>query len=185
MADHNDIQQVINVLLAAFPNFKPSEQTTEIYWQTLHDIPTEELRAGVLHCLTESGRAFAPSVGEIRGAVAELRGMLANVPSSYQAWQEVQTQILENGGEFGNPAWSNPLVEKAVKRIGWRNLRMSDFPESERARFIACYEQLVSRAEREEMLIPEVRGYIEANGGKLLSPASQIGLLADKLTVKR
>ena len=185
MAELKDILQIINVMLAAFPNFKPTEGTAEIYYQTLSDIPTEELRAAVLHCLTENGRAFAPSVGEIRGAVAELRGMLANVPSSYQAWQEVQTQILENGGEFGHPVWSNPLVEKAVKRIGWRNLRMSDFPESERARFIACYEQLVSRAEKEEMLIPEIRGYIEANGGKLLSPMSQIGLLADKLTVKK
>lgn len=185
MAELEDFQQIINMFLAAFPNFKPTDMTPEVYFQTLADIPTDELRAAVLHCLTEPGRAFAPSIGEIRGAVVELRGMSANVPSSYQAWQEVQQQILENGGEFGKPVWSNPLVGMAVKRIGWRNLRMSDFPESERMRFIACYEQLVSRAEKEEMLIPEVRGYIETSGGKLLAPMSQIKQLADRLSAKK
>jgi hypothetical protein len=156
-----DIAQIIGMLSAAFPNFKPSELTAEVYLQTLSDIDTDELKAAVLHCITQSGRAFAPSIGEIRGAVAELRSVSANVPGSFQAWQEVQQQILINGGDYGHPEWSNPMVEEAVKRMGWRNLRMSEDQTADRARFLQCYEQVVERATKNEMMLPQVSGYIE------------------------
>ncbi len=185
MAKTNDIRQIINMFVAAFPNFKPSELTPEVYMQTLGDIPTEELKAAVLHCLSESGRAFAPSIGEIRGAVSELRSYAANVPSPFQAWQEVLQQMNENGGDFGNPVWSHPLIERAVRAIGWRNLRMSENPIADRARFLQCFEQLQERAARENMLLPEVRGYIEANGARLMAPADQIRLLTDRMNVRK
>jgi hypothetical protein len=181
MASEIDIAQIIGILSAAFPNFKPSELTPEVYYQTLGDIPTDELKAAVLHCIGESGRAFAPSVGEIRGAVAELRSFAINVPSSFQAWQEVQKQILENGGDFGNPEWSNPLVEEAVRRMGWRNLRMSEDQTADRARFLQCYEQLVERATKEEMLLPDVRGYLESQRAPMIEAGSELKRLTSKL----
>jgi hypothetical protein len=185
MADLHDIAQIISVISEAYPNFKPSELTVEVYYQVLGDIPTEELKAATLHCISESGRKFAPSVGELRGAVNELRKYVSNVPSSYQAWQEVLQQLLENGGDFGKPVWSHQLVEKAVRTIGWRNLRMSENQVADRARFVECYEQLCDRAQREDMLLPEVRGYIEANGALLMAPADQMKLLADKWSMKK
>src|SRR5688572_4206466 len=125
MANQQDIAKVVALIAAAYPNWKVTEFTVQVYFQDLKDIPSEELFIAAQHCRVQNGRAFAPSVGEIRGAVAELRGISSNVPSSYQAWEEVQRQILENGGDYGNPVWSNPLVAEAVKRMGWRNLRMS------------------------------------------------------------
>jgi hypothetical protein len=185
MADMQDIAQIVDVISAAYPNFNPNAYTVEVYWQTLQDIPTAELRAAVLHCISEAGRKFAPSVGEIRGAVAELRGLSANVPTAYQAWQEVQTQLLENGGDFGKPVWSSPIVEQAVRAIGWRNLRMSEDQTADRARFIQCYEQFRDRAMREEMLLPEVRGYLEVNGAQLVAPVDQMKLLAGRMNVRK
>jgi len=173
VAEQKDIAQVIGVLSAAFPNFKPTELTAEIYFQTLADIPADELKAAVLHCVGQSGRAFAPSIGEIRGAVAELRSFAANVPSSYQAWEEVQRQIVENGGDYGKPEWSSPLVEEAVKRLGWRTLRMSEDATADRARFLQCYEQLVERATKQEMILPHVAGYIE-NRREALTAGNEI-----------
>ena len=181
MASYETITEIVVKLSAAYPNWNVNEYTTEIYYQDLRDLPDQELLIAAQHCRAENGRKFAPSTGEIRGAVAELHGLAANVPTSYQAWQEVQQQILENGGDYGNPVWSNPLVERTVKLIGWRNLRMSEDPISDRMRFVQCYEQLLERAQREEMLIPEVRGYLEVNGAKLLAPADQMKLLADKM----
>ena len=175
MSDITDIAQIVGIISAAYPNWNVTEYTNEVYYQTLHDIPADELKVAVLHCISENGRKFAPSVGEIRGAVAEMRGIASNLPSAYQAWEEVQKQILENGGDFGKPVWSNSIVESAARMIGWRNLRMSEDQTSDRARFIQCYEQLVVRATRDEMLLPEVRGYIEDRGGKLLNaPIAQI-----------
>lgn len=180
MATANDIQQIINMLMAAFPNFKPSDLTPEIYFQTLQDIPSDELKAAVLHCLTESGRAFAPSIGEIRGAVSDLRRAAANVPGAYDAWMEV-CRAIADVGSYGTPDWSSPLIERTVKSLGWRNLCLSENQVADRARFLQAYEQLMERAVREDMLLPDVRGYIEERGGRLLDAPAQVRELAGKL----
>jgi hypothetical protein len=182
MATEKDIAGIVAMLSAAYPNWNVTEYTLEIYYQDLKDIPSEELKIAAQHCRSEAGRKFAPSVGELRGAVADLRKYTANIPSSYQAWEEVLRQIVDNGGDYGNPVWSNPIVERAVKMIGWRNLRMSEDATADRARFIQCYEQLAERVSRDEMLIPEVRGYLEVNGARLLAPTDQIKLLAKGMT---
>lgn len=182
MATRPEIELMIAKLSAAFPNWKVTAYTIQVYLEDLQDIDSETLDAAVKFCRTEPGRAFAPSTGEIRGAVGKLRGMASNVPSSYQAWEEVCGQIRINGGDFGNPVWSHPLVEKAMQMIGWRNLRMSEDQTADRARFIQCYEQLQERAERENLLLPEVRGYIETNGGRLLAPIDQIKRLTERMT---
>jgi len=175
MADTQDIAELVAKLSAAYPNWKPTKYTVEVYYTDLRDIPADELQAAAQHCRSEAGRAFAPSVGELRGAVMELRRSMLNIPSAYEAWEEVCRQIVENGGEFGNPVWSSPLVEKAVKSLGWRNLRMSENQTADRARFIEAFEQLSVRAEKEQMLIPEVRAYIEQRGAHLLdAPIKQL-----------
>ena len=182
MATEKDIAEIVGVISAAYPNFNPSEYTVEVYHQTLKDIETDLLKAATLQAISEAGRKFAPSVGEIRGAVGEIRKQVMNIPSSYQAWEEVQKQIVENGGDFGTPVWSHSLVEQTVSAIGWRNLRMSENQTADRARFIQAYEQLQPRAEKEEMQLPEVRGYIEANGGKRLAPVDEMKRLSEGMS---
>ncbi len=182
MATEKDIAGIVAMLSAAYPNWNVTEYTLEVYYQDLKDIPTDELMIAAQHCRSEAGRKFAPSVGELRGAVGELRKYTANMPSSYQAWEEVQRQIIDNGGDYGKPVWSNPIVGQAVKMIGWRNLRMSEDATADRARFIQCYEQLSERVARDEMLIPEVRGYLEVNGARLLAPMDQIKLLSERMS---
>jgi hypothetical protein len=179
MASPQDIVRLTAMLSAAYPNWNVTEYTNEIYFQDLRDIQTDELMTAAQHCRSEAGRKFAPSVGELRGAVMELRSMSLNVKSAYAAWEEVCKQINDNGGDFGKPVWSSSLIERAVNYLGWRNLRMSEDATSDRMRFIQAYEQLLARASKEEMLIPEVRGFIEDRGAKLLaSPSEQIKQLA-------
>ena len=180
MASEIEVAEIVMIISAAYPNFKSTEYTTEVYFQTLKDIPGDLLKVATLHSIAENGRQFAPSVGELRGAVLDLQKIGNDVPSSFEAWQEVQQQIVENGGDFGNPVFSHPIVEKTVKAIGWRNLRMSEDVTADRARFIQAYEQFASRDDIESMMLPEVKGYIEVNGQKRLAPTSQIKQLADR-----
>jgi hypothetical protein len=182
MATANDIQQIVNMFLAAFPNFKPTDLTPEIYFQTLQDIPSDELKAAVLHCITQAGRAFAPSIGEIRGAVSDLRRAATNVPSAYDAWQEVGSQIV-SVGSYGAPAFSSPLIERTVRNLGWRNLCMSENQIADRARFVQAYEQILERATKEDIMLPSVKGYIEERGAQLLNaPADQVKQLTARLS---
>ncbi len=180
MANKIDIARVVAELAAAYPNWNASEYTAEVYYQDLKDIPADELMIAARHCRSEAGRKFAPSVGELRGAVMELRRASMNIPGAYDAWQEVMKGMVERIG-YDAPEWSSPLVAKAVKSLGWRNLCMSENQTADRARFIQAYEQLVERAEREQMLIPEVRGYLEDHGAKLLDAPSQLKQLTERL----
>lgn len=181
MASREDIARVVALLQAAFPNWKLSEYTIEVYYQDLKDIESGELFAASQMCRTETGRAFAPSTGEIRGAVLELRRKTLNIPSSYDAWQDVQKQINEVGS-YGTPQFSSPLTEKVVKSLGWRTLCMSENATADRARFLQAFEQLSERAEKEMMLTPEVRGYLEESGAKLLDTGKQIAMLTEGMS---
>lgn len=180
MASLQDIVILTAKISAAYPNWNVTEFTNDIYFDDLRDIDGEELFLAAQHCRSSVARdtRFAPSTGEIRSAVMELRRMSLNVPTAYAAWEEVCRQIQINGGDFGKPVWSSPLIAQAVGYLGWRNLRMSEDPISDRMRFIQAYDQLVARAEKEEMLIPEVREFIEDRGAKLLRSMDQIRQLA-------
>lgn len=173
MADLKDIARMTMELSASYPNWNVTALTNEVYYQDLKDIPADELLLAARHCRSEAGRKFAPSVGEIRGAVMELRRASMNIPSAYDAWQEV-LRVISDVGSYGSPEWSSPLIEKVVNSLGWRNLCMSENQVSDRARFLEAYEQLSNRAEKETMLIPEVRAYLEDHGAKLLDAPAQI-----------
>jgi hypothetical protein len=178
MANLIDIVKMTAMLSAAYPNWNITAATNEIYYQDLKDIPSDELFTAAQMCRSEAGRKFAPSVGELRGAVLELRRMAVNIPSSYEAWREFLRYVND-----GRPV--SPLTRKTIDVLGERNLRMSENQTSDRMRFVEAYEQLQQRAERIEMLLPEVRGYLEVNGAMLPAPATQMKLLADKMSVKR
>src|SRR3990167_8529852 len=173
MASIADIAKLTMLLSAAYPNWNVTQYTNEVYFQDLKDIPADELFVAAQHCRSEAGRKFAPSVGELRGAVMDLRRASMNIPSAYDAWQEVLSQI-GNVGSYGSPEFSSHLIDKVVKSLGWRNLCLSENQVSDRARFLQAFEQLVERAAREDMLLPEVRGYIEERGGKLLDAPVEI-----------
>lgn len=182
MASKKDVAGVVLSLSAAFPNWKPNEYTVEVYFQDLQDIPPDELVAAAQACRSQAGRQFAPSTGELRGMVGELRRAIVNVPSPMEAWGEVCRQIVENGGDFGKPVWSNPLVARVVDQMGWRNLRMSEDPTADRARFLQAYERLSEKAQAQEMYVPAVRSYIEAKGGRLLGVGAVAKQLADGMS---
>jgi hypothetical protein len=175
-----EIAQVVAIISAAYPNFSPTKETIEVYYQTLQDLNFDELKAATMQSISEAGRKFAPSVGELRGAVLSIRKRIAGVPSSYQAWQEVLKQISENGGDFGKPVWSNQIVKQAVDALGWRNLRMSEDQTQDRARFIMAYDQLLQRAGEDEIALPAVKAYMEQAKIISLETTKVAGLLEKK-----
>ena len=173
MAEQREVAQIVAMIAAAYPNFNLSEMTVEVYFQILKDIPTDMLKAATMQAISEPGRKFAPSVGEIRGAVAEIVRTASGVPSSYEAWKEVLDQVRKTG-HVGKPVFSHPLVHKAVQVFGWRELCLSENVVSDRARFIEAYEQLSSRNLTEMMTLPVVKNYIEFKAGE------EVRLLANK-----
>ena len=180
----NNIAQILLVIGINYPNFKATQDTIMVYYDFLKDIPAEELKLGVQQCLTQPERAFAPTVGEIRGAVMKLRNRAENVPSTEEAWKEVKRKMVEVGS-YRIPTWNHPLIEQTVKVFGWKTLCLSEEEGYDRHAFMKAYETLKQRAGEESMMLPEVRGYLEANGAQRLAPASAMKLLADKFNTRR
>ncbi|SRR5258706_11034567 len=182
MSEPKDIVKLTAMLSAAYPNWNVTEYTNEIYFQDLQDIPADELFVAAQHCRTSTARdqRFAPSAGEIRIAVLDLRHAALNIPSSYDAWQEMKIKMVERIG-YDEPEWSSPLISKVVKSLGWYNLCMSENQTSDRMRFIEAYNQLAERAEKEMMLPYNVRAYLEDQGAKLLDTSAQIKQLTKGL----
>jgi len=175
MAEKLEIAQIVATIGAAYPNFNFSEMTVEVYFQTLKDLPNDMLKMATLQAISEPGRKFAPSVGEIRGSVSEIMRRASETPSSYEAWEEVLKEI-RRVGHSGTPVYSNPLIEKTVRVFGWRNLCLSENVVSDRARFIEAYEQFLAKHEAEAITLPAVQKYIE-NKAK-----TDMKLLANKLS---
>ena len=176
MASIEDVAQIVAVISAAYPNFKATEYTVEVYYRTLQDLPADLLKTAVLQTVSEPGRKFAPSIGEIRGAVVEINRSITCIPSDYEAWEVVRMAFVDGLDE----SKIHPLVLQTIKLLGWRNLCMSTNQTADRARFLEAYNDLVDRKEKGDIALPEVRGYIEQRGGVLPGMSS----LVNKLNVR-
>lgn len=165
MAEKMDVAQVVAMLTAAYPNFNISEITIDVYYETLKDIPADMLKAAAMQAISEPGRKFAPSVGEIRGAVVEIMRKAEGTPGSYEAWQEVVEQMRMTG-HTGKPIFSHPLILRTVRVFGWRELCLSENPVADRARFVEAFEQLSKKETADMAMLPAVKAYIETRAGQ-------------------
>jgi hypothetical protein len=190
MANQIEISQVVAMIGSAYPNFSPTKETVGVYYELLKDLPLDLLRAAALQCCAESGRKFAPSVGELRGAAGEIGRKAQGVPTALEAWGEVcnapyrdyKKYPLYSGGqvyyEDPNPhKWSHPLVEKVARLLGWPNFPGVDNEAVDRAHFLKQYEIELQHQTNEAVELPEVTRYIEARRGKTLTMGAAVGQL--------
>jgi hypothetical protein len=80
MATLQIVSKMIARMSAAFPNWNVNQYTIQVYFEDLQDIPDNELEEAARACRMESGRAFAPSIGEIRGKWLEFHDGIYRTP---------------------------------------------------------------------------------------------------------
>lgn len=168
----NDALKTLEQLFAAYPNTPVDEKTIVIYIRMLSDIPPNELQMAVLQAISEY--KFLPSPSEIREAhLALTGGLIEQTPG--EAWGSVEKAIAGEG-HTKSPGtdfrFRNPLVQRVVEMMGWRNLCMSDKPGVDRAQFMRMYEDCAKRSQSVERMLPEVRAYFETNVQKRLAETS-------------
>jgi hypothetical protein len=158
MNAHVTTFSVIGFLIDAYPRQEIGEGTIEVYRQTLADIPPEILKAAVLVHVARS--QWFPAVAELRDAAAGLVERAMNIPSAFEAWDEV-ARLIRQVGSWGTPAFSNPLIGKAVAGVGgWLAICMSENQIADRARFFQVYEAYARREEDDHRMLPEVANVI-------------------------
>lgn len=183
MANEQKITDAIEILAAAFPNNKITQETIRVYQIALSDIPSDVLEKAIIHITTTN--KFFPTVAEIRDAAYLLMAGINKIPSAFEAWKEVQDQIAICGDYWRysinekKPEYTHPLIEKAVSIMGYKQLCESDNVVADRAHFFRVYESLYQRAMNEMKMLPTVKQFSEeyqlTNG--------KIKVLAEKLAV--
>jgi len=149
-----DIANLLALLKASFPNYTPEPDTPAVFYRLLSDVPKDLLEAAVIACVTERGRAFAPSIGEIRGAAGRLQIQAARIPTAHEAFNELvgmpyerlDPQLYEGENEAGERylevrqfEFSHPMVEKVARQLGWPRTFPGDHAGVDRAQFIRAY----------------------------------------------
>lgn len=160
MATEKDITKIMGVMAHAYPRYELSADSIKLYGKMLADIPADILEASAKQIMAES--KFFPSVAEWREMAHKLMTGKLQIPSAYEAWEDAMNQVRRCGDYYRytngkRPEYSHPLVERAVQIIGYHNLVESENIMFDRAHFFKIYESLLSRAEEEARMLPEVK----------------------------
>lgn len=147
-------------------NLLPNEQAMELWFFQLQDIPYKIAEAGLNKWV--SLNKWSPSIADIR----EMASGIAHgeLPNWGDAWEEVCRAISRYGSYRAGEAVDSlsPLTRKAVKRIGFVNICMSENPSADRANFRMIYEQLAEREKKDAQMPEPLKTLIEQIKGNLI-----------------
>ncbi len=151
-------------------SFLPDANSVRIWYELLKDMPYEIANVSIQkHMATNK---FPPTVAEIRSGAAEMT-------SKPRDWSDGWESFRKAVGRFGYYrreeafASMDEVTRKVVKRLGWKELCMSENIMQDRANFRMVYEQEQNRATERAMLPEGLRkqmdmlqgGVIKAIGG--------------------
>lgn len=155
-------QPILKQLFVGFPSTEISEATVAVYLRLLADIPPAELQVIVDQCLVEC--KFLPTVAELRERHRTLTATHSQLTAA-EAWGLVMGE-LRRVGSYGAPSFTDARTAQVVRTMGWRELCISEQPGVDRAQFMRMYDQLTTRDEQDQRLLPQARAL--ANSRRLL-----------------
>lgn len=136
-----EARRLVAVAVAAYPSMQEKELSmTASLWQgALADLPLPKVEKALLKIVMT--HKFFPTISEIREATLLLSR--EDHPTPEEAWAEVMEQL----DPYRAPAYSDPLVHRAVRAIGYVNLCMSEHIGVERSHFLQIYASFLRRAQ--------------------------------------
>lgn len=128
----------------------PNPQAMELWYRELQDIPYTVAETALRKWV--STQKWSPSIAEIR----EMSSSVANgdIPDWGDGWEQVCRAIKRYGSYSPKEALASldPLTRKAVQRLGWRELCMSENIAADRANFRMVYENLAKREKTDQQM---------------------------------
>ena len=141
-------------------NLLPNAEAMELWYRDLNDIPAEVLTAALRKwAVTET---WPPSLAELRKACGEI--VNGPAPDWGDGWSNVMRAVGRYGVHREAEALASlpEMARAAVRRIGWRDICLSDNPETLRAQFRQVYEIVTKRETENRNLPPALREMIGA-----------------------
>lgn len=147
-------------------NFLPDSNAVKIWYQLLQDMSYEQLNIAIQkHMLTNK---FPPTI-------AELRAMAASCMVEHKdwscGWEQARRAIRKFGYYQQEEAFASmdEITRKVVRRLGWKELCMSENTMQDRANFRMIYEQEQSHSLETEMLPEAIQRQIGRMQGKVIA----------------
>jgi hypothetical protein len=150
--------------------FLPDEDSIKIWYRLLQDIPYEVANIAIQrHMMTNK---FPPTIAEIREQAALSVNNELNSDWG-QSWEQVYKAIRTYGlwGTEEAFASMDDITRQCVKRLGWKELCMSETPMQDRANFRMIFEELKLKTKQESALPLNIKESI----AKLQSKQKMIG----------
>jgi hypothetical protein len=138
-----EIKKLVAVLVASFPASKVTAETVAAYERMLADLDYQVANAAVERLLATA--KWLPTIAEIRESCLALT--VGEKTPGGEAWGSVLAAI-KGAGYYRTPGvdfqFSDELVLRCVRLMGWRELCLSENMPADRARFIELYDRLAA-----------------------------------------
>jgi Loader and inhibitor of phage G40P len=139
--------RILGVLTAAYPSWRPTEETLELYIRVLAPLPASLVKEVVMARM-HTDAEFAPPVGVLFKAAAQLTLAASSRPTitAEEAWELVGLAIRERGYYEGPGELAGSLAaRRAVDAIGWPTICTNENIEATRAHFMRLFASFQER----------------------------------------
>lgn len=148
-----EFETIALAIKAAYPNSNvlPDKYAMKTWFELLQDLDYNVAQNAVMEHISTS--VFPPSIAEIRNKCAV---RTAPIISDWgEAWEEVLYAIRKYGSyrEEEAVASLSKITARVTKRLGFRNLCLSENQMADRAHFQRMYESMV-REEQKNLQLP-------------------------------
>lgn len=141
-------------------NLLPNSQAMELWYRQLQDIPYIVAEAALQKWVAT--QKWSPSIAEIREMAMTVTAGEKLLWSD--GWEQVQTAIRKYGS-YNIPAAMesfDDVTRQTVKRLGFRELCMSENPTQDRANFRDIFNMIAERQVKANQLPVTLVGLIES-----------------------
>jgi len=134
-----EAKRITILLVAAYPAWKPSEATMQLYERLMRPFDALLAERAVMDII-RSPREFAPPVGSIcyRAASLELELGGEEALSAEEAWAELSAAIRRRG-YYRGPDFGNRALARTVSAMGWGEICTNPNLEATRAHFFRLF----------------------------------------------
>lgn len=143
----------------ASERFLPDADSIKIWFSLLKDLEYPVLNAAIQKYMITN--KFPPTIADLREIATTIS--IGELPDWGEGWEKV-LQAIRNYGYYRESEallTMDELTQACVRRLGWRNLCMSENSNQDRANFRMIYEQLAERTKKESVLPPSLNNTIK------------------------
>lgn len=165
-------KRITTLLVAAYPLWKPSEATMQLYERLLSPLDAKLVEDAVLRII-RTPRDFAPPVGAIFHEAARL--VLLGDESELtaeEAWGKVAAAVRSHGS-YRQPKFANRALARTVAALNWDELCTNSNIEATRAHFFRLF-----GAFQERRIAGRVEQLSGATAAAQITNGEMTGLLA-------